>query len=1357
MKYFTLLLTFFLFQWLSLQAQNNALQFNNDVTQDYVSIPDDVALHFGTGTFTFEAQVKVPTGNTNDVTIMSNRTSGNFSTGFWIRIGPSGKLSLVIGGYISTEFGPDLRDGSCHHLAVVRDVSSNVYMYVDGVQSFSYFYTSNITNVHPLWLGRDDYAPANTHFKGVMDEVRIWNITRTAAEINLYKNNSVSISSTGLVAYYQFNQGLAGGVNTSINTLTDVTAGNIHTGSLQNFALSGNVSNWVAQCSSCTTSAGNDTTVCALSNIILNGTPSGGVWMENGNTISSSYTVPFVTGSTPVNHTLTYTVSGCIDTMIITAMPKPNAGNDTTICANTTISIPIVSSAAILSYWTFDGVNVGNVNTYTSTSLGLHTLIYTSGGCKDTLKINVLAKPNAGSDTSICANSTISLASSPVTNNWTDNGVNLGSINSYTGVVVGTHTMVFTSAGCKDTMMIYVLAKPNAGNDTTICMNTSISIPFNSNAAILSYWTFDGVNVGNVNTYTGSSIGTHTLIYTSAGCKDTVLVNVVAKPNAGADTTICKNTTINLTSLTSGNWTDNGTSIGNTSLYTGTVVGTHTMIYTVGSCKDTMMIYVVAKPNAGNDTTICANTTISIPFNSNAAIQSYWTFDGVNVGNINTYTGSSIGTHTLIYTSAGCKDTVLVNVVAKPNAGADTTICKNTTINLTSLTSGNWTDNGTSIGNTSLYTGTVVGTHTMIYTVGSCKDTMMIYVVAKPNAGNDTTICANTTISIPFNSNAAIQSYWTFDGVNVGNINTYTGTSLGTHTLIYTSAGCKDTVLVIVRAKPFAGMDTTICTNKKDTLIGNPSGGIWTEGSNTITGNMFSSSVAGNHILIYSLNECKDTLVINVTDTCATICNYFKLDVQDSNCCRAGIIRNIAGGPNVVAVKYSVIGGVMQGYTTNCPGGSTVPSGSVSGTVNFTPACANMQLFNTALQSTTSTGSMTVTYTVKYATGDSCTYTVFVKGCPRAPHGLCDSIKVQLCACPNALLNYFNINISNLSMPASPICSIKFTKYNTSNIVEPNFFTNGYFVTPFTNISTPNSTITSFPSLVNYGSNTNMQMYFPNSPAFSGYIRITVVHCNGDTCNAIWSPTVIGVTELKYADYTIKKGANPYNKLFAYTFKISGPSKNRAGSSPYKLKYITVSIMDSVFSAEIAGLTGAEMYNEKERSKFLKFSMTSHARHNALLELSSPLEILSNDSSGVFQIFFANALPKELLFSCYDNSGSVLSSGTLALDSTGNVGVMKLGKTSEPIDQLMIFNGFPNPTSGRYNIKISLPENDNISLHVFDISGKEVYVYNLGSMNNGLVDGVIDLGILDNGSYFINAVSQKQGTVSNAIKVILMR
>ena len=1221
MKYFTLLLTFFLFQWLSLQAQNNALQFNNDVTQDYVSIPDDVALHFGTGTFTFEAQVKVPTGNTNDVTIMSNRTSGNFSTGFWIRIGPSGKLSLVIGGYISTEFGPDLRDGSCHHLAVVRDVSSNVYMYVDGVQSFSYFYTSNITNVHPLWLGRDDYAPANTHFKGVMDEVRIWNITRTAAEINLYKNNSVSISSTGLVAYYQFNQGLAGGVNTSINTLTDVTAGNIHTGSLQNFALSGNVSNWVAQCSSCTTSAGNDTTVCALSNIILNGTPSGGVWMENGNTISSSYTVPFVTGSTPVNHTLTYTVSGCIDTMIITAMPKPNAGNDTTICANTTISIPIVSSAAILSYWTFDGVNVGNVNTYTSTSLGLHTLIYTSGGCKDTLKINVLAKPNAGSDTSICANSTISLASSPVTNNWTDNGVNLGSINSYTGVVVGTHTMVFTSAGCKDTMMIYVLAKPNAGNDTTICMNTSISIPFNSNAAILSYWTFDGVNVGNVNTYTGSSIGTHTLIYTSAGCKDTVLVNVVAKPNAGADTTICKNTTINLTSLTSGNWTDNGTSIGNTSLYTGTVVGTHTMIYTVGSCKDTMMIYVVAKPNAGNDTTICANTTISIPFNSNAAI----------------------------------------------------------------------------------------------------------------------------------------QSYWTFDGVNVGNINTYTGTSLGTHTLIYTSAGCKDTVLVIVRAKPFAGMDTTICTNKKDTLIGNPSGGIWTEGSNTITGNMFSSSVAGNHILIYSLNECKDTLVINVTDTCATICNYFKLDVQDSNCCRAGIIRNIAGGPNVVAVKYSVIGGVMQGYTTNCPGGSTVPSGSVSGTVNFTPACANMQLFNTALQSTTSTGSMTVTYTVKYATGDSCTYTVFVKGCPRAPHGLCDSIKVQLCACPNALLNYFNINISNLSMPASPICSIKFTKYNTSNIVEPNFFTNGYFVTPFTNISTPNSTITSFPSLVNYGSNTNMQMYFPNSPAFSGYIRITVVHCNGDTCNAIWSPTVIGVTELKYADYTIKKGANPYNKLFAYTFKISGPSKNRAGSYPYKLKYITVSIMDSVFSAEIAGLTGAEMYNEKERSKFLKFSMTSHARHNALLELSSPLEILSNDSSGVFQIFFANALPKELLFSCYDNSGSVLSSGTLALDSTGNVGVMKLGKTSEPIDQLMIFNGFPNPTSGRYNIKISLPENDNISLHVFDISGKEVYVYNLGSMNNGLVDGVIDLGILDNGSYFINAVSQKQGTVSNAIKVILMR
>ena len=1490
MKHFTLLLGFFIFQCFGLQAQNNALQFNNDVTQDYVSIPDDVSLHFGTGAFTIEAQVKIPTGNTNPYTIISNRTAGNSSGGYWIYISSTGRLAFTIGTSIVTGIAADLRDNACHHIAITRSSSSILNVYIDGVNVSGYGVADNLTNTHPIWLGTDDFTSPNSHFKGVMDEVRIWNITRTATDIDLYKNATVSATSTGLVAYYQFNQGVAGGNNNGINSLVDATSGNLHQGSLQNFALSGNVSNWVAQCSACITSAGNDTTVCALSNIVLNGTPSGGVWKENGNTISATYTVPLVTGSAPVNHILTYTVSGCTDTVVVKAMPKPNAGNDTTICANTTIPIPIVSSAAILSYWTFDGVNVGNVNTYTSTTPGTHTLIYTSGGCKDTLKVNVLAKPNAGNDTAICVNSTISLASSPVTNNWTDNGVNLGSLTSYTGTTVGTHMLIYTVAGCKDTMMVYVIAKPNAGNDTTVCANTTINIPYNSNAGILSYWTFDGTNVGNVNTYTGTSTGTHTLIYTSGGCKDTVLVTVMSKPNAGNDTTICKNSTINLPSLTSGNWTDNGTSIGNNSLYTGTVVGTHTMIYTVGSCKDTMMIYVIAKPNAGNDTTICANTTITIPINSNAAILSYWTFDGTNVGNVNTYTGTSTGTHTLIYTSGGCKDTVLVTVMSKPNAGNDTTICKNSTINLPSLTSGNWTDNGTSIGNNSLYTGTVVGTHTMIYTVGSCKDTMMIYVIAKPNAGNDTTICANTTINIPINSNAAILSYWTFDGTNVGNVNTYTGTSTGTHTLIYTSGGCKDTVLVTVMSKPNAGNDTTICKNstinlpsltsgnwtdngtsignnslytgtvvgthtmiytvgsckdtmiitvvakpnagndtticqfttinipsgywtdngsslgnvstytgltvnnhvliytlgtcrdtmlikvqntpnagkdtlicsgKKDTLIGFPSNGVWTEGTSIITGNVFSSTQAGNHILIYTLNGCKDTLIVTVTDTCLSTCNYFKLDIQDSNCCRAGIIRNLPGGPNVVAVKYSVSGGVMQGYTTNCSGAlplSSALSGSVSGTVNFSTACANLQLFNTALQSTTSTGSMTVTYTVKYANGDSCSYTILVKGCYRAPHGLCDSTKVQLCACPNSLSNYFNINITNLSTPASPICGIKITKYNSSNLIDNIFFDYGYIAgSPNTPILPPNSLITNFPAVVNYGSNILLQMGYNNSTPFSGYLTITVIHCNGDTCKTTWSPTLIPLLDLKYADYAIRKGVNPYNKLFAYTFKIAGPSKNISGAEPYKIKYITLSLQDTAKGAEIAGLTGAEMYNEKERNKILKFSNTAHARYNALLELVGPLELVSNDSSGVFQVFFANALPKELLFNCYDNSGSILSSGTLALDSAGSVGVMKLGKTNEQSDQLMIFNGYPNPTSGRYNFKMSLPESDNITLHVFDISGKEVYTYNVGTVNTGLVDTNIDMGLLENGTYFINAVSQKQGRTSNSIKIVVIK
>lgn len=81
-------------------------------------------------------------------------------------------------------------------------------------------------------------------FKGNFDEFRIWNVARTAQEIaNNFTVTINPVSETNLVSYYNFNQGTAGGDNTSITSLTDLKGS--FNGTFNNFALNGALSNFI--------------------------------------------------------------------------------------------------------------------------------------------------------------------------------------------------------------------------------------------------------------------------------------------------------------------------------------------------------------------------------------------------------------------------------------------------------------------------------------------------------------------------------------------------------------------------------------------------------------------------------------------------------------------------------------------------------------------------------------------------------------------------------------------------------------------------------------------------------------------------------------------------------------------------------------------------------------------------------------------------------------------------------------------------------------------------------------------------------------------------------------------------------
>jgi hypothetical protein len=232
---------------ITVHAQSgNALDF--DGINDYVEIPYNSSVAVSTISAEFWVKVNANTGSPQ--AIITDGSSVGTYNGFAFYAFPDGKFYLLLGNgganYISLQ-GPNINYGIWTHIAATYNLDT-VFLYVNGILVNS-LAIQGITNNPGLPVrigaGNSEGAP-NNFFGGRIDELTFSRQFLTQAQIMSDMNSSKTGNEPLLKAYYNFNEGIGNGNNTTppINTLNDLSPYR-ENGTLHNFALNGTSSNWV--------------------------------------------------------------------------------------------------------------------------------------------------------------------------------------------------------------------------------------------------------------------------------------------------------------------------------------------------------------------------------------------------------------------------------------------------------------------------------------------------------------------------------------------------------------------------------------------------------------------------------------------------------------------------------------------------------------------------------------------------------------------------------------------------------------------------------------------------------------------------------------------------------------------------------------------------------------------------------------------------------------------------------------------------------------------------------------------------------------------------------------------------------
>jgi len=224
----------------SVQSAGNAVSFSQ-TNSSYISVPDSDSLDL-TSALTIEAWIK-PDGGGEWALICGKQYSWS-DTNPWYAYrlcaasansGEQGfprKITFNISPEYSYEVGVTsdtvVQNNLWTHVAGVYDGSS-MKIYINGILEKIVPQTGNISvSNYPLFIGKAPWTPYN-NYNGQIDEVRIWNVARTADEIYTNMHKRLAGNETGLAGYWAFDE-------TEGSVAADLSS-NYNDGTLNNEAL----------------------------------------------------------------------------------------------------------------------------------------------------------------------------------------------------------------------------------------------------------------------------------------------------------------------------------------------------------------------------------------------------------------------------------------------------------------------------------------------------------------------------------------------------------------------------------------------------------------------------------------------------------------------------------------------------------------------------------------------------------------------------------------------------------------------------------------------------------------------------------------------------------------------------------------------------------------------------------------------------------------------------------------------------------------------------------------------------------------------------------------------------------------